>query len=97
MFWMKSNEAFIIKGLEGKKTLKGRVQINGAKNAVLKAMSASILFDGPILLENVPNTEDVKTMQKVLEKLGAKISWLENSDAGEIGRASCRERVSSPV
>lgn len=82
MFWMKSNEAFIIKGLDGKKTLKGKVSINGAKNAVLKAMSASVLFNGPIVLENVPNTEDVKTMQKILEKLGAKISWLENSDAG---------------
>lgn len=77
---MKPKESFIIQGLAGKKSLKGKVTINGAKNAVLKAMSASVLFNGPILLENVPNTEDVKTMQAILEKLGAKIGWEETSE-----------------
>lgn len=67
------NDSFIIEGLDGKKTLNGEIAINGAKNAVLKAMAASVLFSDKVKLENVPNTEDVKKMNILLEKLGAKI------------------------
>lgn len=66
--------AFLIEGLAGAKTLTGKITINGAKNAALKAMAASILFDGPVGLDNIPRTEDIETMTKVLEKLGAKVS-----------------------
>ena len=62
------NEAFIIKGLDGKKSLNGEIAINGAKNAVLKAMASSILFNDTVKLENVPKTEDVKKMNILLEK-----------------------------
>jgi UDP-N-acetylglucosamine 1-carboxyvinyltransferase len=68
------NDTFIIEGLGGKKTLNGEVSINGAKNAVLKAMAATVLFSDTVKLENVPDTEDVKKMNSILEKLGAKIS-----------------------
>lgn len=57
------------------KTLKGKVSISGAKNAALKAMAASILFDGKVTLENIPNTEDIRTLSTILTKLGAKVSW----------------------
>ncbi len=53
---MKPTDKFIIQGLGGEKTLKGTVAINGAKNAVLKAMAGAILFDGPVTLENVSTT-----------------------------------------
>ena len=68
-------EKFLIQGLGGKKTLKGTVTINGAKNAALKAMAAAVLFDGPVTLENVPDTADVETMIRILRKLGAKAEW----------------------
>lgn len=67
-------ESFIIEGLGGKKTLKGSVSINGAKNAALKAMAAAILFDGPVTLENIPDTSDVHTQSDILVKLGAKVA-----------------------
>ena len=67
------NESFIIEGLAGKKTLKGTVKINGAKNAALKAMAATVLFDSPVTLNNIPDTEDIHTMSIILEKLGAKV------------------------
>lgn len=72
------NNSFIIEGLGGKKTLNGTVFINGAKNAVLKAMAASVLFADKVRIENVPQTEDVKKMILLLESLGAKIEQSEH-------------------
>lgn len=66
-------DSFIVKGNGGKKTLEGTVTIGGAKNAVLKMMAASILFDGPLTLQNVPMNEDVKRMHELLVNLGAEI------------------------
>ncbi len=65
---------FIIKGLNGKKTLEGEIVINGAKNASLKAMAASILFESKVTLQNMPDTADVNTMADILVELGAKVT-----------------------
>ena len=72
-------ESFIIEGLAGKKALKGKIKINGAKNAALKAMAAAVLFDGLVELHNIPNTEDIDTMTKILMKLGAKVERPDHS------------------
>jgi UDP-N-acetylglucosamine 1-carboxyvinyltransferase len=72
---MNTEKTFIIEGLAGVKSLKGTVVISGAKNAALKAMAAAVLFDGPVKLENVPNTDDIHTMVEILKKLGAKVEW----------------------
>ncbi|MFA6554258.1 MAG: UDP-N-acetylglucosamine 1-carboxyvinyltransferase [Candidatus Paceibacterota bacterium] len=72
---MNTKESFIIEGLAGEKKLNGTVEINGAKNSALKAMVASVLFDGPVVLNNIPNTDDIHTMTEVLKKLGASVSW----------------------
>lgn len=68
---MNNKDTFVVQGLAGKRTLKGTVMINGAKNSALKAMAAAILFDGPVTLENVPETSDIKTLGTILTKLGA--------------------------
>jgi len=72
---MNKNQKFIIQGLAGEKRLKGKVKINGAKNSALKAMAASILFKGDVVLNNIPNTEDIRTMMGILKDLGADIRW----------------------
>jgi UDP-N-acetylglucosamine 1-carboxyvinyltransferase len=69
---MSQTDSFVVKGLAGKKTLRGEVRIKGAKNAILKAMVASILFDGAIKLENVSETADIESMSDLLVGLGAK-------------------------
>lgn len=76
-----SKEVFVIEGLGGSVLPKGKVNINGAKNAALKAMAAAILFDGPVTLHNVPQTADVATMAHILKKLGVKVS---NSKEGMV-------------
>lgn len=73
------NDTLIIEGLAGKKTLKGEVSINGAKNAVLKAMAAAVLFKDAVPLENVPQTEDVKKMSALIEKAGGKVTSKDHS------------------
>ncbi len=70
---MNTKDTFVIEGLGGKRTLKGSVTINGAKNAALKAMAATILFDGPVKLENVPDNSDIQTLTEIMRKFGAKV------------------------
>src|SRR3989344_658075 len=57
---------FVVEGLGGKKTLRGTIAVKGAKNAALKALAASVLFDDSIVLQNLPDIEDVKRMQELL-------------------------------
>lgn len=66
-------DSFLIHGLGGKKTLKGTIAIGGAKNAVLPAMAASLLFKDQFTLSNVPNIADVDRMGELLSKLGATV------------------------
>ena len=77
---MHTSDKFIVEGLLGQKKLSGTVRINGAKNAALKAMAASILFDGPVKLENVPDTDDIETMSEILRKLGARVVSMSDID-----------------
>jgi UDP-N-acetylglucosamine 1-carboxyvinyltransferase len=68
-----TEDKLLIKGLGGKKTLSGEIRVNSAKNAVLKAMAASVLFKDPMIIKAVPVTEDTKKMSSLLSLLGAEI------------------------
>jgi UDP-N-acetylglucosamine 1-carboxyvinyltransferase len=61
------DEALLI---EGGATLEGEIDVRGAKNHILKVMASSLLFDGPIEIENVPLIEDVFRMSELLKNLG---------------------------
>ena len=61
--------------ITGKTPLKGEVTISGAKNAAVAILPATLLIDGVCTIENLPNISDVKTSCKILESLGAKITW----------------------
>lgn len=63
----------------GKKTLKGKIHINGNKNAVLPCLVAVLLTDEEITLHNVPLLQDVKVMITILEYLGVKVSPSQNN------------------
>lgn len=65
-------DKFVIKGGV---PLEGEVQLSGAKNASLPIMAASLLTDGKCIIQGVPDVTDVKTMARILEFLGAKISF----------------------
>lgn len=61
--------------IEGGSKLKGDVVISGAKNSVLPLMASTILASDINTLTNVPDLDDVRTMVKLLEMLGAKIEF----------------------
>lgn len=61
----------------GPTPLKGEVIINGAKNATVAILPATLLIDGTCTIENLPNISDVKISCEILEKLGAKINWID--------------------
>lgn len=66
-------DIFLIKGLGGKKTLKGTLRVNGAKNSALPAFASAILFKDSIKLENVPYIQDIKHIAEIIEDLGGEI------------------------
>ena len=50
--------------------LQGEVRISGSKNAALPLMAASILFDSPLVLENIPDLADIQGMERLLCSMG---------------------------
>ncbi len=66
---------FKIIGSGGARTLRGTIAVFGAKNAALKAIAASILYDTPLTLSNVPGIEDVSRMLEILETMGASAAF----------------------
>ncbi|ARJ50266.1 UDP-N-acetylglucosamine 1-carboxyvinyltransferase [Staphylococcus lutrae] len=64
--------------VKGGNTLKGEVGVEGAKNAVLPILTASLLAShGKSELVNVPALSDVETINNVLSVLNAKIKYSE--------------------
>ncbi len=59
--------------IEGGERLEGSVQTAGAKNAVLPILTAALLTDEALVLENVPDLADVTTMIGILQELGAEV------------------------
>lgn len=55
----------------GGRVLAGTVPIDGAKNAALPIMAASLLADAPLALERLPDLGDTRTMALLLRSLGA--------------------------
>lgn len=53
--------------------LNGEITISGAKNAALPLLCASLLTSETLHLTNVPMLRDVKTTQKLLQGMGARV------------------------
>ncbi len=56
--------------IEGGHALDGTVRVSGAKNAALPELAASLLTDGEVRLDNVPDVRDVRTLVRLLGDLG---------------------------
>ena len=77
--------------IEGGTNLRGSVDIGGAKNAVLPIMAATIIASGKYKILNVPRLKDTLTMKKLLEIVGAKIQYSDNTM--EIDSTNCNTPV----
>lgn len=63
-------DKFIIKG---GKPLHGTMRPSGNKNAALPMMAATLLTDEPVILKNMPNINDTRTMGNLMNSLGVVI------------------------
>ncbi len=59
--------------------LNGKIKISGAKNASLPIMVASLLTEEPLILSNVPDLADVRTLINLLGVLGADVTRTDES------------------
>ncbi len=59
----------------GGRPLEGTVRISGAKNASLPDLCAALLTDESVVLSNVPEVRDIRTMGRVLSALGAEVTF----------------------
>ncbi len=59
--------------IEGKKDLKGKIKVSGAKNSALALVPAAILAKDEVVIENVPNISDIDSLSEILVNLGAKV------------------------
>ncbi|MDY5437184.1 UDP-N-acetylglucosamine 1-carboxyvinyltransferase [Peptostreptococcus porci] len=58
--------------------LKGSVKIDGAKNAVLPIIAATLLANERCVLKSVPNLRDVHVISDLLKHLGAEVTYENN-------------------
>ena len=65
--------------IEGGAAIRGEVTVSGNKNAALPMIAASLLADGPVVLHNVPDILDVRTMLDIAGTLGAEFSFEKNT------------------
>ena len=59
--------------VRGGRRLTGTVRVNGAKNAALPIMAATVLANQPVVLHDVPELRDIQVMTKVLRSLGVTV------------------------
>lgn len=59
----------------GGATLRGEVEISGAKNAALPIMAAALLAPGRSVIDRVPRLRDIETMLQIFRYLGVRCGW----------------------
>jgi UDP-N-acetylglucosamine 1-carboxyvinyltransferase len=60
--------------------LSGTITPAGNKNGALPILAACLLTDDEVILRNVPRISDVDAMVKLLETLGARVEWRNQSE-----------------
>jgi UDP-N-acetylglucosamine 1-carboxyvinyltransferase len=58
--------------IQGGVPLAGEVRVAGAKNAALPILASALLTAAPVRITNVPKLNDVRTMIRLLERMGVK-------------------------
>ncbi len=59
--------------IEGPSRIRGNVVVSGSKNSSLPILAATLLFNKPVVLKNLPKVNDINTMISLLKSLGSKI------------------------
>ena len=61
--------------IRGGLPLSGETYVSGGKNTSLAAIPAALLCEGPCVIENLPDIEDVRVLHRILTDLGARVDF----------------------
>ena len=67
-------EQYVIKGGN---PLVGEVEIGGAKNAALAILSAAVMTDETVTIDNLPNVRDINVLLDAIREIGAKVDRID--------------------
>jgi len=81
--------------IRGGNPLLGTIRVSGSKNSALPCMAAAILTEDEVILENVPDVQDIQTERRLLVSMGAEVE-LGAGRAHHRTAISCRN-LSDPV
>ena len=59
--------------VRGGNPLLGTIKVSGAKNSALPCMAAAILTEDELILEDIPQVQDIETERKLLVSMGAEV------------------------
>ena len=59
--------------VRGGNPLLGTIKVSGAKNSALPCMAAAILTEEEVILENIPQVQDIETERRLLVSMGAEV------------------------
>ena len=66
--------------INGGNLLKGSVEINGAKNAAVAILPATVMaHEGKCVVDNIPDIEDVHCLERILKSLGCSVNKIDNN------------------
>ena len=60
--------------IEGGKKLSGTIEISGSKNSAVALVPASLLSNGIVKIDNIPNISDIDALIEILKYLGARVT-----------------------
>ena len=63
--------------IKGGNPLVGEVEIGGAKNAALGILAAAIMTDETVVIDNLPDVQDINVLLKAIAGIGAKVDRLD--------------------
>ena len=64
--------------IEGPCKIKGKVSVETKKNSSLPILAATLLFDKPVIINNLPRVRDIDPMISLLQSLVSKIILSKN-------------------
>ena len=73
-----SNGRFLV---QGGIPIHGEIEPQGNKNEAMPLMAAACLTDQPVILQNVPQIDDVRLMETILNELGLASSEIDSTKA----------------
>ena len=76
--------------VRGGNPLLGTIRVSGAKNSALPCMAAAILTEDEVILENIPQVQDIETERKLLTSMGGEVEL-------GYGRAQHRTTISCRI